>query len=169
MVSADYFKHTKGRTHDYQAKVALGIAVITWWINHSIPHGMLSKKQLDVYGRTFKLTLPVVTRWGNHVNSMETLLDTRQAMRSLVLESRHYLEEVSTSKAYPSRETTMVMDAIEESDFWREFETVRDHLKPVMVTTHFSLLLLYAMLLGLRGMHCTVLGCALHCYCTAMY
>ena len=129
---------------------------------------MLSKKQLDVYGRTFKLTLPVVTRWGSHVNSMETLLD-RQAMRSLVLESRHYLEEVSTSIAYPSRDTTMVMDAIEESAFWRDLETVRDHLKPVMVTTHFSLLLLSATLLGLRGMHCTVLGYALHCYCTALY
>ncbi|KAL0020710.1 hypothetical protein WJX77_003225 [Trebouxia sp. C0004] len=88
---ADYFKKTKGREHDYQAKM----------------------------GQSCQLSL----------------LDTKQAMRSLVLESRPYLEEVSTSDKHPSQTTIAVLDAINESALWRDLEAVRDHLKPFMIAT----------------------------------
>ncbi|DBA91762.1 TPA: hypothetical protein ACH3X1_003353 [Trebouxia sp. C0004] len=94
---------------------------------------MLSEKQLAVYG--FKLTLSCVTRWGSHVNSIQSLLDTKQAMRSLVLESRPYLEEVTTSEKHPSQTTIAVMDAVEESALWRDLEAVRHHVKPFMIAT----------------------------------
>lgn len=97
---------------------------------------MLSEKHLAVYGKTFKLTLPCVTRWGSHVNIIQSLLETKQAMRSFVLESRPYLEEVSTSDKHPSWTTIAVLDAIEESAMWRDLEAVRDHLKPFMVTRY---------------------------------
>ncbi|DBB03094.1 TPA: hypothetical protein ACH3X1_013407 [Trebouxia sp. C0004] len=88
-------------------RLPLGILVMTWWINHSVPYGMLSEKQLAVYGKTFKVTLPCVTRWGSHVNSIQSLLDIKQAMRSLVLESRPYLEDSQAGLTHSKQRNRM--------------------------------------------------------------
>lgn len=108
--------------------------VLTWWISHhSQPYAMLMDKQQERYGKTFKLKLPVLTRWGSHVDSMDTALDTSQAMKSLVCDSRPLLEDVSTSDKKPSETTMSVLDACETPHFWKDIEAVRNHLKPFKV------------------------------------
>ena len=111
------------------------VMVLTWWINHSVPYKKLELKQVALYGKSFKLKLPVLTRWGSHVDCMDVMLDTQQAIKSLVCDSRQWLEEVTKpeKQRQPSQTTMDVLDACEDPQFWRDIRIVRDHLKPLKV------------------------------------
>lgn len=102
---------------------------------------MLEKKQLAMYGKVFRLKLPVLTRWGTHVDTMETILDSKQAIKSLVSEHRPQLEQLVTPKNKKVSENTLnVLDACEYPKFWKDIETIKDHLKPLKVIVICSLL-----------------------------
>ena len=170
LCAADYFKKTKGRGHEYQNKVSLLIMVLTWWISHPVAYAKLMEKQQEKYGKTFKLKLPCLTRWGSHVDTMDTALDSSQAIKSLVCDSRQFLEEVSKAEKKAVSETTItVLDACETPQFWRDIETVRDHLKPLKVVfpalQSWNVLMpyqcsyAYYVTAGLSALHCNTLAC----------
>ena len=103
---------------------------------------------------------------------MHTALDSIQAIKSLVCDSRQFLEDVSKAEKKPVSETTItVLDACETPQFWRDIETVRDHLKPLKVVfpalQNWNLLLPYQCLyayyvtVGLSALHCNTLACLL--------
>ncbi|DBA87596.1 TPA: hypothetical protein ACH3X1_004619 [Trebouxia sp. C0004] len=84
---ADYL-NPKKTNHIYMDIVAEAVELVTWWIRHSVPYGMLKDKQTAVDGMTTALMLPVVTRWGSHYVAIKQLLKTEFVMKLLALEKR---------------------------------------------------------------------------------
>ena len=130
--SADYL-NSKKTDHRYLEVVASAIDLAAWWIRHSVPHGMLEAKQLQVLGKTVALCLPVVTRWGSHYTAFKQLLANQRPMKLLVLESRDKLVESVGKKKAPKETANRMLDLTLESSFWSALELVMKHLGPLLV------------------------------------
>ena len=131
---ADYLNKKK-TDHRYVDRVAEAIDLITWWIRHSVPYGMLQDKHCSVHGKTSALSLPVVTRWGSHYTAIKQLLQSQQVMNMLVLEKRQALLD-SVGKKKPAKDKAEEMlDLACNSTFWSELKVVLGQLGPLLVST----------------------------------
>lgn len=130
---ADYLNKKK-TDHRYVDRVAEAIDLITWWIRHSVPYGMLQEKHRSVHGKTSALSLPVVTRWGSHYTAVKQLLQSQQVMNLLVLEKRQALLD-SVGKKKPAKDKAEEMlDLACNSTFWSELKVVLGQLGPLLVS-----------------------------------
>lgn len=130
---ADYLNKKK-TDHIYLDTVADAIDMASWWIKHSVPHGMLLEKQITVLGKTSALTSPVVTRWGSHYNAFKQLLQSERSIELLILEKREELLK-SVGKQKASRELAeKILDLCENSTFWAMLRVVLGHLGPLLVS-----------------------------------
>ena len=132
LVVADYL-NSKKTDHRYLKVVADAIDLSAWWIRHSVPHGMLEAKQLQVLGKTVALSLPVVTRWGSHYTAFKQLLANHRPMQFLVLEKREELLNSVGKKKAPQDAAKRMLDLTTDSSFWTSLELVMKHLGPLLV------------------------------------
>ena len=134
--------------------VSNAIDLASWWIKHSVPHGMLQEKQIDVLGKTSALTLPVVTRWGSHYTAMKALISNERCMQLLVLEKREKLRDSVGKKAAPRKAADKMLDLCTDSAFWSGLKTVMRHIGPLLVSVTVC---------GMQ--HCQFVPCFTVCNC----
>ena len=77
----------------------------------------------------------MVTRWGSHVAALRSLLKAREHLRYITLESREVLEIATRKGAEAMAMAKVVIDTIDDPPFWRDVETVVEHLYTIMVRT----------------------------------
>ncbi|KAA6419296.1 MAG: hypothetical protein FRX49_10695 [Trebouxia sp. A1-2] len=132
-LSVGDYLNKKKTDHIYLDTVADAIDMASWWIKHSVPHGMLLEKQITVLGKTSALTSPVVTRWGSHYNAFKQLLQSERSIELLILEKREELLK-SVGKQKASRELAeKILDLCENSTFWAMLRVVLGHLGPLLI------------------------------------
>lgn len=130
LVPADYLQV------DGVSKTTMGVAVdiCTWFLSHSVPYAVLKRKQTDTYGKTIALSLPGKTRWGSHHKTVQQLLATERALKSLVLDQYQMLLSCAGPKADSKRKAERVLAAVQDSNFWKALLAVKRHLGPVLVS-----------------------------------
>lgn len=129
------------------------IDLITWWLRHSVPYGLLQDKHRTVHGKTSGLTLPVVTRWGSHYNAIKQLLQSQQVMNLLVLEKRGELLKSVGNKKPAKDKAEKMLDLACDSTFWSALKVVLDQLGPLLVSMSGSCLTYHFFLSG-HSRHC---------------
>ncbi|CAG8813584.1 27945_t:CDS:2 [Gigaspora margarita] len=120
--------------------------IINYFRNHNIPLAALRRLQIEKYGHIISLVQTVDTRWGSAFYCMDHLLQTKNAIRSLLIE-----ESIGIS---PNIKIHLMNDL-----FWQNLKYLRNFLEPFVKFIHElegDVPLLSAVFLKLRQLETTI-------------
>ncbi|CAG8794482.1 12809_t:CDS:1, partial [Gigaspora rosea] len=120
--------------------------IINYFRNHNIPLAALRRLQIEKYGHIISLVQTVDTRWGSAFYCMDHLLQTKNAIRSLLIE-----ESIGIS---PNIKIHLMNNL-----FWQNLKHLRNFLEPFVKFIHElegDVPLLSAAFLKLRQLETTI-------------
>ncbi len=88
-----------------------------WFRRHQIPLATLHQLQEKEYGKKITLALPVDTHWGSSFYCIDSLLQTKKAMRGLLAEDHLEIDEA-------------IRHNINNNSFWNNLQHLRNFLNP---------------------------------------
>src|SRR5579859_7211987 len=88
-----------------------------------LQYACLRETQLHFYGRHHSLILSVITRWGTHIQLIQSILKSKDALK-------RYASDYGDRPAQ-ERIKQSAIDTIRSRDFWVQLESIRELLQPL--------------------------------------
>lgn len=88
---------------------------------------------MEKHGETKMLSMPAVTWWETNVKVLQALLNTKDDLRVIVLDSRNVLEVVAR-QCNDKSEANDVIDNVEDPQVWRDVIVVEGHFYSIIVS-----------------------------------
>ena len=82
---------------------------------------ILREKQTELYGRTYAITLSVITRWGSQYNLLSSLKRSKDALKAYAVDSR----------ALISKDKTDITSTLLDRAFWNDVEDLEEIIRPL--------------------------------------
>ncbi|KAM5544107.1 hypothetical protein V8D89_002293 [Ganoderma adspersum] len=135
LLAGDYLKFPV-----FSKTVSDAIKVVRWFTSHASALDLFNDTQCWAAKRSapLALLLPVVTRWGSHLQCVGRLWFLMGPMQACVLRDRVRLYEIAESSQGENAYQTgvEVIGIIQSDDFWKRLARVREHLTPITIATN---------------------------------
>lgn len=102
--------------------------MVKWFKYQHAPYSELQSKQKHLLGKTVALSLPVVTRWHSNLNCMNSLLTSKDSLKSVILEPSVKAALLNSNKS--NRYGKEVFALVEDPAFWSNLLMAKEIVEP---------------------------------------
>ncbi|CAG8546078.1 20273_t:CDS:2 [Gigaspora rosea] len=94
--------------------------VVKYFKDHHVSMAKLRRIQKENYGKEITLVLPVITRWGTHLDCIKTLIESQTAIQQMIY------DQSTTSLE------TRIKVQLHSNEFWNNLKIIIRILKPIV-------------------------------------